>query len=201
MKKLLLLTFILSTLCCSWLLAQEEEQNNWQITWDLLSPKKILNVTVAGKTNVTSLESRYFAGLWKACHAFRLLDNPECRCLPSVKKNMVFFFEDATMLTIQLVSSHWFYGVLYHEGQATQFYLKDPKNRLFEAVEEIMNPKPKPPEPPRDPMCSECEGMMFAMAMGKCSECDNPTSSIAFKLCVKCAQQQGKCQVCKKSLK
>ena len=198
MRTLIFLTLLCFVVPCCSLYADDNAQNPWQAMIKALSGKKALKLIVAAPEAVKKLDLGHAACLLNACDSFKVLDGPECRCLPSAQKHLVLFLEDSSLVTLQLVPDHWFYGVVYTQGKVVQFYLKDSSNGLYNLVEEIMNPKPQEVQ---EPMCSNCKGMMYIMAIGKCSSCGAATTSMSFKFCTKCAVKQGKCQVCTKSLK
>jgi hypothetical protein len=193
MKTTLLFVFMFFLL--SPYLLCDEEQSAWQNAVEQASGKSVLQLLVVGGSKVEKLDTALAGKLWKACHGCKMLDGPECRCLPEAKKHLVILLEDSCILTIQLVQNHWFQAVLCLDGRVTMFYLKDSDNTLYECLEKPMNAKPK------KTMCDKCAEMMFAMAMGKCTLCDNATTSMAFKLCRECAQKLGECQACRASLK
>lgn len=193
MKTLALIALVLFVMIPCLTCAQEEN-NAWQNAVGQASSLKAIKILVAGENKVDKLDVAAAGKLWKVCRSIKMLEGPECRCLPQPQKQLVFCLENAAVLTIQLVQDHWFQAVFCYNGRVGMFYLKDSDNSLGECVENIMNPKPK------KTMCDKCAGMMHAMAIGKCSLCEKGTSSISFKLCRECAQKRGECQVCGKPL-
>lgn len=192
------LFLVLFVFGCHFTYAQQQEQ------WQSALASKVNKIIYAGNEQANNIDSQYLPSLQRACRNFRILEGPECRCLPNVEAQVIFVLEHSGVLIVQLVPNHWFQAVLCQENRVVHFFLKDEQNTFYQTVEQIMNPSSSTPpqsSATRETMCRECNGKMYAMAIGKCTNCGAATSSIAFKYCRRCAQQKNACQACGKSLK
>lgn len=193
MKKIVLILFFFG------LFAVSSQDNPWERTLRSVSNYKMLKVTVVSDSMILELSEDQYPGLLKATGDFKVLEQPSCRCLPTVKYNVIFTLSATNMLVVQAVPNHWFHAVFFYRGQVLTFLILDENNHFYNAVENIVNPPQE--ETPEPPMCSECAGMMYIMVIGTCEKCGATTESMAFKYCPACARKKGVCQVCGKKLK
>lgn len=177
----------------------QEEDAELKKAWDghvkRLSTKKAVKLLIAGEDKATDVDPGEVAKFWDAARAQKVLKGPACRCEPRPDSQFVLLLEDLSVVTIQIVSKHWFKGTVLVGGHSTDFYFLDPKDRFAELAKKLLAP------PKSATMCEKCAGKAYIKMMGTCSACPGVTSSAAYKLCLDCAAKKGVCQVCEDPLK
>lgn len=191
---------------------------DWQDTTNALGEP--VRMMAEKENTMVKIADKDLVNVWDACKKLTVLQNPSCRCLPTLQGTLVVWFQDHQVVVVELVQDHWFHLVYVGNGRVVSFLMKDDTNLVWSLVEEAMKekatkkankqaknltPQPvaaPPSEESSEPvLCPECQGKMFAMMIGKCSACSNTTPSIAYKFCAACGKSNNACCACGKKLK
>ena len=192
MKKISLWILVIMIMSLpGWGYAQELKEL-WESTTDSISGDEVLKIVYANSGELKKIENKHVKSLLSAAKKIQVLDKPDTRSLPSIEGMLVFFMKNTNMLVIQITQKHWFKAVYFNDGQVIPFILKDNEDGLYQVIEKLF----APPELPKEPLCNECQGKMFIMAIGTCSNCGSSTPSMAYKLCAECARAKGVCMSC-----
>lgn len=170
----------------------------WQETISAIAPDQVIQMILIESDTTKTIDKKNVDTILNSLKDLALLENPECRCLPTVEGRLLFLLSTNKILAIELVKAHWFQAVLLEEGKSTPFILKDKEDKFVTTLGKIMNPSTSSKK--EKPIHEKCAQMMYPPAMGKCSSCSNPVRSVAYKYCESCARDKGVCMVCGEKL-